>query len=84
MIHTSYGDIVVEIPRNRKGGFQSQVVKKYQNTVTQDMEEKIISMYAQGIITADIESHMRKLYDIEIKMEQFNTNIVIGRRVLNG
>lgn len=30
------------------------------------MEEKIISMYAKGMITGDIESHMRELYDIEI------------------
>jgi len=30
------------------------------------MEEKIISMYAKGMTTADIESHMRELYDIEI------------------
>lgn len=65
-MHTSYGDMDVEIPRDRKGEFQPQVVKKYQNTVTQDMEEKIISMYAKGMTTADIESHMRELYDIEI------------------
>lgn len=41
-------------------------IKKYQNTVTQDMEEKIISMYAKGMTTGDIESHMRELYDIDI------------------
>ncbi len=65
-MHTSYEDMDVEIPRDRKGEFQPQVVKKYQNTVTQNMEEKIISMYAKGMTTADIESHMRELYDIEI------------------
>lgn len=43
-MHTSYGDMEVEIPRDRKGEFEPQVIKKYQNTVTQDMEEKIISM----------------------------------------
>ena len=52
--------------RDRKGEFEPQIVKKYQNTVTQDMEEKIISMYAKGMTTNDIESHMRELYDIEI------------------
>ena len=36
------------------------------NTVTQDMEEKILSMYAKGMTTGDIESHMRELYDIDI------------------
>lgn len=65
-MHTTYGDMDVAIPRDRNGEFEPQVVKKYQNTVTQDMEEKIISMYAKGMTTADIESHMRELYDIDI------------------
>ena len=65
-MHTSYGDMDIDIPRDRKGEFEPQIVKKYQNTVTQDMEEKIISMYAKGMTTNDIESHMRELYDIEI------------------
>mgnify|MGYP004674597857 CR=1 FL=1 len=65
-LHTSYGDMEIDIPRDRKGDFEPQVVKKYQNSITQDMEEKIISMYAKGMTTADIESHMRELYDIEI------------------
>ena len=65
-LHTSYGDMKIDIPRDRKGDFEPQVVKKYQNSITQDMEEKIISMYAKGMTTADIESHMRELYDFEI------------------
>ena len=65
-MHTSYGDMDVAIPRDRNGEFEPQVIKKYQNTVTQDMEEKIISMYAKGMTTSDIESHMRELYDIDI------------------
>lgn len=65
-MHTSYGDMEIDIPRDRKGEFEPQVIKKYQNTVTQDMEEKIISMYAKGMSTSDIESHMRELYDIDI------------------
>ncbi len=66
IMHTSYGDMEIDIPRDRKGEFELQIVKKYQNTVTQDMEEKILSMYAKGMTTNDIESHMRELYDIEI------------------
>lgn len=65
-MHTSYGDMEIDIPRDRNGEFEPQIVKKYQNTVTQDMEEKIISMYAKGMTTGDIERHMRELYDIEI------------------
>ena len=65
-MHTSYGDMDINVPRDRKGEFEPQVVKKYQNTVTQDMEEKILSMYAKGMTTYDIESHMRELYDIDV------------------
>ena len=65
-IHTSYGDMDVAIPRDRNGDYEPELIKKYQNTVTQDMEEKIISMYAKGMTTGDIESHMRQLYDIGI------------------
>ena len=39
-MHTSYGDMELDIPRDRKGESEPQVIKKYQNTVTQDMEEK--------------------------------------------
>lgn len=65
-MHTSYGDMKIDVPRDRKGEFEPQIAKKYQNTVTQAMEKKILSMYAKGMTTSDIESHMRELYDIEI------------------
>lgn len=65
-IHISYADMEIDIPRERKGEFGPQIVKKYQNTVTQDMEEKIISIYMKGMTTNDIESHMCELYDIQI------------------
>jgi transposase-like protein len=65
-MHTSYGDMNLAVPRDRNGEYEPQIVKKYQNTVTQDMEEKIISMYAKGMTTSDIESHMQDLYGLEI------------------
>ena len=65
-MHTSYGDMEMEIPRDRKGEYEPQIIKKYQNTLTQDMEEKIISMYAKGMTMGDIESHMQELYGIDI------------------
>ena len=65
-MHTSYGDMEIGIPRGRKGEYEPQLIKKYQNTITQDMEEKILSMYAKGMTTGDIESHMKELYDIEV------------------
>ena len=38
-MHTSYGDMDVAIPRDRNGDYEPQLIKKYQNTVTQDMEK---------------------------------------------
>ena len=65
-MHTSYGDMDVAIPRDRNGDYESQLIKNYQNTVPQDIEEKILSIYAKGMTTGDIESHIRELYDIDI------------------
>jgi putative transposase len=65
-LHTSYGDMELDVPRDRNGEFEPKIVKKYQNTLTQDMEEKIISMYAKGMTTGDIESHMQDLYGVDI------------------
>lgn len=65
-MHTSYGDMGMAVPRDRNGDYEPQLIKKYQNTVTQDMEEKILSMYAKGMTTGDIESHMKELYDMDI------------------
>ena len=50
----------------KDGNDVNAIMKEYQNTVTQDMEAKILSMYAKGMSTADIESHLRELYDIDI------------------
>ena len=60
-MHTSYGDMDVAIPRDRNGDYEPQLIRKYQNTVTQDMEEKILSMYAKGMTTGDIEGFNRQL-----------------------
>lgn len=65
-MHTSYGDMDLDVPRDRNGSYEPQVIKKYQNTITQDMEEKIISMYAKGMTTSDIESHFHELYGIDV------------------
>lgn len=65
-MHTSYGDMELDIPRDRNGEFEPQVIKKHQNTITQDMEEKIISMYAKGMTTSDIESHFNELYGMSV------------------
>ena len=51
-LRTSFGDVEVSVPRDRKGEFEPQVLKKNQTSISQDMEEKILSMYAKGMTTS--------------------------------
>lgn len=63
---TSFGEIDIAVPRDRKGNFEPQLVKKQQTTLSGDIEEKILSMYAKGMTTSDIESHIRDIYGIDV------------------
>jgi len=65
-LRTSFGDMEIAIPRDRKSDFEPQIIKKHQTTLSGDIEEKIISMYAKGMTTADIESHIKDIYGIEV------------------
>lgn len=65
-LRTSFGEVEVDIPRDRKGEFDPQMLKKGQTSISQDIEAKILSMYAKGMTTGDIESHIRDIYGIEV------------------
>jgi Transposase and inactivated derivatives len=66
MLRTSFGDVEISVPRDRKGEFEPQLLKKNQTSISQDIEEKILSMYAKGMTTSDIESHIRDIYGIDV------------------
>ena len=65
-LRTSFGDVDVAVPRDRKGEFEPQLLKKNQTSISQEIEEKILSMYAKGMTTSDIEAHIRDIYGIEV------------------
>ena len=65
-LRTSFGEVDVSVPRDRKGEFDPQLLKKNQTSISQDVEEKILSMYAKGMTTSDIEAHIRDIYGIEV------------------
>lgn len=65
-VHSDMGDVEIKVPRDRNGEFEPQLVAKHQNSISQDLEAKIISMYAKGMTTADIESHVKDMYDVSI------------------
>ena len=64
-LKTSFGETEIKVPRDRNGEFEPQLVKKNQTTLTGDIEEKILSMYAKGMTTSDIEAHIKDIYGLE-------------------
>ena len=65
-LKNSFGDVEVSVPRDRKGEFEPQLLKKNQTSVSQDIEEKILSMYAKGMTTTDIETHIHDIYGVDV------------------
>jgi transposase-like protein len=59
------GEIEITIPRDRNGEFDPVIVKKYERTIG-PIEDKIISMYAKGMTTRDIQSHIQELYGLDV------------------
>ena len=65
-LRTSFGDMEISVPRDRKSEFEPRLLPKNQTSVSQDIEEKILSMYAKGMTTGDIEAHIREIYGVEV------------------
>jgi putative transposase len=67
-VKSKFGEIDLDVPRNRKSNFEPQIVRKRQKDIS-GLEEKIISMYAKGMTTRDIQAHIKDLYGYEISPE---------------
>ena len=72
-LKTSFGETEIKVPRDRDGEFEPQLVKKNQTTLTGDIEEKILSMYAKGMTTSDIETHIQDIYGLECSDSTIST-----------
>ncbi|UBK61340.1 IS256-like element ISCpe3 family transposase [Clostridium perfringens] len=64
-VRSSYGDVELDIPRDRNGDFNPVSVKKYKKDCN-EFDQKIIGLYARGMSTRDIQSEMEELYGIEL------------------
>ncbi|MCK6614249.1 MAG: IS256 family transposase [Ignavibacteriaceae bacterium] len=62
---TQSGNLTLDIPRDRKGKFEPKIIPKHQNRLGK-IEDQIISMYAKGISTRDIQSHLEEIYGVEV------------------
>lgn len=61
----SDGSIELEIPRDRDGSFEPQLIRKGQRRL-EVMDQQIIALYARGITTREIQAHLQELYGVEV------------------
>ena len=59
------GQVEIEVPRDRNGKFEPQLVKKNQ-TRFDGLDEKIISLYARGMTTREIQGHLEEIYGVDV------------------
>lgn len=69
IVKSNFGEIELNIPRDTKSEFEPIIVKKHERIVSDSIEDKIISMYAHGMSTRDIDSQMQSIYGINISAE---------------
>jgi len=67
-VKSNNGKVELNVPRDRNGEFEPQVVKKNQSDIS-SIEDQVLSMYAKGMSTRDIEKHLENLYAIDASPE---------------
>lgn len=60
-----FGDLPIEIPRDRQGDFEPQIIAKHQRRWT-GFDDKIISLYARGLTVREIQAHFVEIYNTEV------------------
>ena len=64
-LKTDHGELELSVPRDRNSDFEPQIVKKGQRRFT-GFDDKIVSMYARGMTTRDIQGHLEEIYGVEV------------------
>ena len=65
-IKTGNGNFELDIPRDRAGTFEPQLIKKNQTQLTPELDRKILSLFSHGISYRDIQKHVEDMYGIEV------------------
>ncbi len=60
-----FGQVEIEVPRDREGEFEPKIVGKHQRRFS-GFDDKILSMYARGMTTREIQGHLQDIYGVEI------------------
>src|SRR6476661_469132 len=71
-LRTSAGDMTIQVPRDRASQFQPVLLEKYQ-TSTNELEEKIIALYAKGVSTRDIQENLEELDGVEVSAQTISS-----------
>jgi putative transposase len=71
-LRTSGGDVTIQVPRDRTSTFQSALLEPYQ-TSTNELEDKIIALYAKGISTRDIQETLHEVYGVDVSPATIST-----------
>jgi transposase-like protein len=71
-VATDTGKIEIEVPRDRAGSFDPQLIARYQRRFP-GFDDKIISMYARGMSTREITGHLREMYGIDVSPDLIST-----------
>ena len=66
------GEMEIEVPRDRNGEFEPQLIKKGQ-TRFDGFDDKIISMYARGMTTREIQGHLKEIYGVDVSPDLVST-----------
>jgi len=64
-LRTEQGDLPVDVPRDRDGSFEPQLVPKHQRHFG-GFDDKILAMYARGMTVRDIRAHLEEMYSVEV------------------
>jgi putative transposase len=62
------GEVAIDVPRDREGTFEPQIVKKRQRRLS-DVDEVVLSLYAKGLTTGEISAHFDQIYGASISKE---------------
>ena len=60
-----FGEVLIEVPRDRQGTFEPKIVPKHERRFA-GFDDKILSMYARGMTTREIQGHLQEIYGVEV------------------
>jgi putative transposase len=64
-IKGTFGTMPIEVPRDRNGTFEPQIIEKHQTRFT-GFDDNIISLYARGLSTREIQQNLEEIYHVEV------------------